>query len=340
MIVGIKNSLLFFITLFGCSFTFAQKKHVSLKDSLDKKFDMSDYLIDANGFIPIPLIITEPAVGGFGGAMIPVFINKNHPYQDSIKGQLVTTHVAPDITGGLALYTVNNTWALAAFRSGILIKSRIKYVIGGAYANINVSFYKTLSQLGEKELKFNLKTMPLLLQATKRIGFSHWYAGLKYLFVKVDASYKGDTILNSVAKSLELDRVVSQLGGIVELDSRDNIFTPDKGIKLHTDAVISDNFLGSDYDFWKLNMYMYAYTPVSKKIVTLRFICFPILLCVEYPHYVTRAIQLFFQRSKCVGILNPAGVLWGFPGQEKHLMIGINLMLLIGYGVMEPVFVI
>ncbi|TMI63034.1 MAG: hypothetical protein E6H07_16685 [Bacteroidetes bacterium] len=267
MIVGIKNSLLFFITLFGCSFTFAQKKHVSLKDSLDKKFDMSDYLIDANGFIPIPLIITEPAVGGFGGAMIPVFINKNHPYQDSIKGQLVTTHVAPDITGGLALYTVNNTWALAAFRSGILIKSRIKYVIGGAYANINVSFYKTLSQLGEKELKFNLKTMPLLLQATKRIGFSHWYAGLKYLFVKVDASYKGDTILNSVAKSLELDRVVSQLGGIVELDSRDNIFTPDKGIKLHTDAVISDNFLGSDYDFWKLNMYMYAYTPVSKKIV-------------------------------------------------------------------------
>ena len=66
---------------------------------------------------------------------------------------------------------------------------------------------------------------------------------------------------------MELDRVVSQLGGIVELDSRDNIFTPDKGIKLHTDAVISDNFLGSDYDFWKLNMYMYAYTPVSKKIV-------------------------------------------------------------------------
>ena len=63
------------------------------------------------------------------------------------------------------------------------------------------------------------------------------------------------------------NRIVSQLGVIVELDNRDNIFTPDKGIKFHVDANCSDNILGSDYDFWKLNYYLYAYKPISKKIV-------------------------------------------------------------------------
>ena len=228
---------------------------------------MSDYIIEANGFVPVPLIITEPALGGFGSAIIPVFITKNKPYEDSIKGKLIRTPVAPDVTGAIALYTANNSWALAGFRSGTLVKSRIKYLIGGGYANLNMSFYKTFSQLGEKELKFNISGMPFLLQATKRIALSHWYAGFKYLFLKTGVTYVGDTILYSLAKPLEQDKTISQLGVIVELDNRDNIFTPDKGMKLHVDANCSDNALGSDYDFWKLNYYMHAYRPISKRII-------------------------------------------------------------------------
>ena len=257
----------FIFTLVWSSIVIGQKKRIPLKDSLDGKFDMSDYIIEANGFVPVPLIITEPALGGFGGAIIPVFITKNKPYEDSIKGKLIRTPVAPDVTGAIALYTVNNTWALAAFRSGTLVKSRIKYIIGAGYANLNMSFYKTFSQLGEKELKFNITGMPFFLQATKRIAFSHWYAGFKYLFLKTGVTYVGDTILYSLAKPDELNKIISQLGVIIELDNRDNIFTPDKGVKFHVDAICSDNILGSDYDYWKLNYYMYTYRPISKKIV-------------------------------------------------------------------------
>src|SRR5678816_615654 len=97
------------------------KKHISLKDSIDGKLDLSDYIIDANGFVPIPYIITEPALGGFGGALIPVFIKKRPPYLDSINGRLEKTIIPPDITGGIGAYTANNTWMLAGFRSGTLI---------------------------------------------------------------------------------------------------------------------------------------------------------------------------------------------------------------------------
>src|SRR4030095_14299551 len=94
------------------------KKKISLKDSLDGKLDLSDFIIDANGFVPIPYIITEPAFGGFGGALAPVFIKKRPPYVDTIKGRVQKTPVAPDITGGLGLYTANHTWGLMGFRSG------------------------------------------------------------------------------------------------------------------------------------------------------------------------------------------------------------------------------
>jgi hypothetical protein len=265
-----KKYILFFtVALLYCLSAVAQKnkKHISLKDSLDGKFDVSDYVIEANGFVPVPYFITEPALGGFGIALIPVFIKKRPPYVDSVNGKQVYTPVAPDITGGLGIYTVNNSWGTLAFRSGTLIKSRIKYRIGGGYFNINMDFYKTYSQIGEKKLKFNLKTTPFFGQAIKRIGFSHWYAGLKYLFLHTEASYAGDSALKVLAMPLEEEKTVSQLGAVMELDNRDNIFTPDKGVKFHVDALWSDNIFGSDYDFLKLNYYMFAYKPISKKLI-------------------------------------------------------------------------
>ena len=130
---GIKKLAFIVVLMIFASITMAQekKKKISLKDSIDHAFDLSDFIIDANGFVPIPILITEPAVGGFGGGLVPVFMNKRPPYIDSVKGKRMVTPIAPDITGAAAAYTVNKTWVLAAFRSGTLVKSRIKYLIAG-----------------------------------------------------------------------------------------------------------------------------------------------------------------------------------------------------------------
>ena len=258
--------LLTLITL--CTLATAQKKHhPSLKDSLDRKFDLSDYLIEESGFVPVPVVITEPAVGGFGGALAPVFIKKRPPYIDTVAGRNLVTPVPPDVSGAAAAYTVNNTWMLGAFRSGTFVRSRIKYMAGGAYANVNITFYKTLNRLGEKKLAFNIKSVPLFLQATRRLWLSHWYAGLKYLFLKTKLRFRGDDTLSQPGRSLETDKLVSELGAIIELDRRDNIFTPDKGIKFHVDAIRSDNIFGSDFDFWRLDYYMYGYLPLSHNLI-------------------------------------------------------------------------
>jgi hypothetical protein len=263
---------LFFAVLFFMLplFLTAQKhkKHVALRDSLDHAFDLGDYLIEnAYGFVPVPVIITEKALGGFGGGIVPVFIKPRPPYLDSVKGKLVKTPVAPDITGGVLAYTLNKTWIVDAFRSGTFIKSRIKYIADAGYANVNMSFYRTVGET-EKEFPFNFKAIPVLLQATRRLGQSHWYAGLKYLFLKMDIQYTGDaTLPDELDLSSKYSRIISALGAIVELDTRDNVFTPDKGIKFHVDAQCSDNVLGSDYDYWRMNYYMYLYKKIGQKLV-------------------------------------------------------------------------
>jgi hypothetical protein len=265
--INLKPAFVFFLVL-AFAFCNAQQQKISLRDSVDNAFDLSDYIIHANGFVPVPYILTEPALGGFGIAIAPIFLKQKPPFIDSAGGKAVYTPVAPDITGGIGLYTVNGSWLTAVFKRGTLIKSRIKYTIGGAYGDINMAFYRTIPQLGEKKFEFSIKTLPVFLQSIKRISRSNWYAGIKYLFLKADVEYKGDSSLTpDFVKPQEYSSTISQLGAVIELDNRDNVFTPDNGIKLHFDAECSDNVLGSDYDYWRLNYYMYAYRQLSSKVV-------------------------------------------------------------------------
>jgi hypothetical protein len=260
-----KRSALIILLLLFSTVCLAQKKKISLRDSIDHAIDLSDYIIDANGFVPLPVLITEPALGGFGFGLVPIFLKKQQPYLDSVNGQLKRTPVAPDITGGMGIYTANKSWILGGFRSGTWVKQRIKYTVGAMYANVNMSFYRTLPQTDEKEYKFNFRTVPIFLQATKRISISNWYLGMQYLFLKTDVNYEG-TVPDWV-KPKEVKSIVSQLGGVIEFDNRDNVFTPNKGLKLHVDGIRSDKFLGSDFNYWRLNYYTYMYKRLSRKLI-------------------------------------------------------------------------
>lgn len=250
--------------LWSCT-AFAQRSKISFKDSLDGKFDLSDYVINVHGFIPVPMIITERALGGFGFLLAPIFLKKRPPFVDSVGGKVKISPVPPDITGVAGGYTANKTWFAMGFRSGTWLKPKIKYMVGGMYGDINMSYYRQIGDSPEKELKFNIQTTGALLQATKRIGTSKWYIGLKYLFAHSNVGYRPDTSMPDFVKPIEISSNLSQLGALVEFDSRDNVFTPNNGVKIHVDGIRSADVLGSDYDFWRVNYYTYMYKTVFKK---------------------------------------------------------------------------
>jgi hypothetical protein len=83
----------------------------AFKDRDDGAIDLSEWLLDRKGFLPVPIIITEPAVGNGGGVALLFF-------RESIRevaGRAQGGHIAPpDILGAAAIATENGTKAFGA----------------------------------------------------------------------------------------------------------------------------------------------------------------------------------------------------------------------------------
>lgn len=234
-----------------------------LKDSTDGAFDVSEWVLTAHGFIPVPMLITEPALGGIGGAIYPVFISKNTPFLDTINGKPVTERVRPNIYGGGAAYTANGTWLVAAAVIAVIKKWRARYRLIGGYANVNLNFYKTLPTLGEQSALFTIKTIPLSGQLIKQISKSHWYAGANYLYLQSEIK-SGDPLFY---EPKEISSKVSRLSLLIEYDNRDNIFTPDDGLMVNALFGSSNEAIGSDYNYQMINAASFYYIPLSHNLI-------------------------------------------------------------------------
>ena len=235
-----------------------------LKDSTDGAFDVSEWVLTAHGFIPVPMLITEPALGGIGGAIFPIFISKNTPYLDTINGKPVIERVRPNIYGGGAAYTANGTWLVAAAVIAVIKKWHARYRLVGGYANVNLNFYKTLPTLGEQSALLTIKTIPLSGQLIKQIGRSPWYAGAHYLFLQTEIK-SGDPVFY---EPKEINSKVSRLSFLIEYDNRDNIFTPDKGLMVNALFGSSNEAIGSDYNYQLINAASFYYFPLSRNLIS------------------------------------------------------------------------
>jgi len=227
-----------------------------MKDTLDGKFDFSSFLIESKGFLPIPIIITEPALGSFGGVLaLAFFTPKEIP-----EGQ---KYVAPDITLGMGMYTANNSWMVGGGRIGSFPKKGIKYRAFTGYASLNLSFYRTFESSGEKEYKFNLGAFPVLLSMSKSLPGTDLYLGGQYSFGKtnVDPLFVED--LPDWVSEDELDSKTGSLGIFTDWDRRDNFFTPNKGTILHVLYAVDDDWTASDYSYQKLHVFANWFYPIK-----------------------------------------------------------------------------
>lgn len=253
---------LFTLTLVFCfillSTLQAQKKSSIFKDSLDGKLDLSEYVIHLHGFVPIPSIITEPALGNFGIALAGVFITpKKSLKEDKFR--------MPDITGGAGMYTLNNSWAVGALRQGSFTKIGMRYLVALAYTNLNLDFYRSFEYLGDKEFHFDMKPIITILDASENIWKNRLFAGFRYTFIYMDTKYNFQTNLDSIAfRQPNSTSRIGTLGIYAELDKRNSMFTPDKGIRVKATYTFGRSFTGSDYTINKGEVYCHLFVnPLS-----------------------------------------------------------------------------
>lgn len=224
-----------------------------LRDTLDGALDLSRFLIEKNGFVPVLMVITEPALGGFGLALAPIFLSQKPKQADG-------RYIPPDITAAFGMYTANESWGFGGGRAGTIIPWGLRYRAFAGYADVNMDFYRALPVVGEQKIGVKMRALPILLQAIKQVGRTPLYAGLRYSWSQVNSSSPEGRFSDFFAED-ERERVTSLLGAVLEFDTRNNVFTTDRGWRAHVDANVSSTGLGSDFDYQGAEAFVHGWVP-------------------------------------------------------------------------------
>jgi len=227
-------------------------------DAEDGWLDVSGFLDEAYGFVPMVMPITEPAIG-YGGGLGLIFIDRNEPYQGE-------TFRKPNIGGVGGLATENGTWAVFGAHSGSWLDGDLETLIGAAYGSINLDFYGIGDgPLNNHPFSYNIKPLGGLFEGRYRLGSSPIRAGLRYGFGQIDASFDNGTVPAQV-RARELDSTVSGFTPTLTYDTRNNTFTPTRGVYAQAGVNLNRHAFGSDFNFEIVDLMLLYYIPIAPKL--------------------------------------------------------------------------
>ncbi len=202
-----------------------------MKDPQDGRLDASRWLLDHRGFLPVPIIITEPAIG-YGGGLALAFFHRNKdatpaPSAPGEKPQMTP----PSITAVMAAATENGTKLGGLGHLGIWRNNTLRYAGGVAAMDINLTFYggADYPRLSDG-VGYNMKGWATFQQLVWRIGKNDLWIGPQLIYLDADTSLETSSpqpIFDNLQGTVENFGA----GLVFQYDGRDNIFTPTRGLQ-------------------------------------------------------------------------------------------------------------
>ena len=250
------TGVILFITLaFQVEQVSAQKLKKQFRDTIDNAIDVSNFLNSVTGFLAVPSVITEPALG-YGGGLALIYFHKNKKnYGEGKYGPL-----PPVLSFAGGGGTSNKTYFGVLGHVGSYKKDRFRYVGVLGMANINLSFFGAGIIHDEVEYKFNMKGWFIFQEFSTRINRDvPFFVGANYVYFNNTIKFNRD-IENPILDDLEKATSTAGINSIFTWDSRDNTFTPNRGIIAVLEAGIYNKALGGDNNFNNINFRTYAYT--------------------------------------------------------------------------------
>ena len=226
-------------------------------DPDDGQFDVSSVLEHAYGFLPIPLVITEPAVG-YGGGAAAMFVRPR-----AAAGQEGWARPNLSAVGGFA--TENGTWMGFAADSSRWFDERLQTVAAAGTGKINLDFYGAgldLPQL-DQPFRYSLVFTGAVAQANWKLApKSHWALGLRYVYADVNPQPRDQDLLPNLSRRV----TVSAPTAVLEYDSRNSLFTPTRGIYSETSYLVARDALGSSADFERLQQVLLGWKTLAHEV--------------------------------------------------------------------------
>ncbi len=232
-------------------------------DPEDGYLDTSKWLITKKGFLPVPIIITEPAIG-YGGGMKLVF------FHGKLAGSKSKTsrHVPPSISVVGGAMTENGTWFTGGGHFGVWKEDHIRYVGGIGYGSINMDYYGLAGSGISKPISFNTEAGVLYQQIEFRLGESDFLAGVGYSFIDTRNDFDVSGLIPVPGiPDIKFDSRSASVSLILDYDSRDNIFTPNDGLSARLKTSFYNDAFGSDNNFFRLRFFGKYYTRFADKWV-------------------------------------------------------------------------
>jgi len=206
-------------------------------------------------FIPIPKIITEPAVGT-GLALGLVFFQESDEQKDETsEGSLVPENIT---IGGLA-FTSNGSRGYGLGHIGFWRDDTVRYRGFLAFPDFNIDFYSLGGLPINRPIGFNIKGPAVIQELQMRLGESRWLVGAKQVYRRVELTLTDDITLPNQALADQVNRylddhlgesaVTSGVGLTLEFDSLDTPIDPQEGYNYRARYLLYDSAIGSDYDY-------------------------------------------------------------------------------------------
>jgi hypothetical protein len=257
------------ITLIFTSPVFAQSFWGRFIDPKDGKFDISGWSEEeeekTGGFLPIPIIESEPAIGGLALGLGLLYIHEKSSTKDT---DSETGERQPVISGIAGAYSLNDSWIIGAGHMDNWLNDSLRYSGELGYGSINLDFYgRGKNELpGDASISFNIEGFFLSQDLKYRLFKSDFFLGARYLFFNSLSEFDISGIIPGIPPE-QIDTKDGTLGPILQYDTRDNIFTPTRGSLLDISAMFHDPTFGGDFTYQRYNVKGFIWLPVHKKVI-------------------------------------------------------------------------
>ncbi len=207
-------------------------------------------------FLPIPIFITEPAIGvGLGAALAYFHKTSGDPDAEASIPTAMTTGTPgkssrkkkrpPTISAVAGAYADSGTWGAGFLHTRSNRRDSIRYTGALGYANIKSTVYRF-----DVPFDFDIKGGILYQDIKFRLGKSNFFLGGKLSTLAADATMELGT-----DRPIELgEGETKDIGLAAEAiyETRDNVMTPNQGLLIQLDTWRHDDAIGGDYDYWSV----------------------------------------------------------------------------------------
>jgi hypothetical protein len=250
---------------------FSISGNASAEDAEDEAAQESE--AEGGNFVPLPIFITEPAVGEGLGAGLIYF----HATPPDERPKLTTgkelkrvgrrAKPPPTASGVFAAYTNNDTWGAGFGHARTWSEDTYRFVGAIAALNVNAAVFA-----GDIPFSFNIEGNLIYSSIKRRLFGSDVFLGVSASSLDADVTFNIGGGETPPAELFDFDFQTNGLALSLLYDARDDTMMPSKGLMVDLTGWWYDEAVGSDFDYTSYRLKIHSFHQLHEKFVLgLRF---------------------------------------------------------------------